>query len=116
LGWLKGYTPEGRDHIVKKAFWTGFFGKTAEEIPGGKASGHTPEEFNKKDLKKGIKIEKEHTKNKKAQKEIVMDHIIEVDKKDSKGKYTSPYYDEMGPFEKKVEKKASFQQLWFDAF
>jgi methylthioribose-1-phosphate isomerase/preprotein translocase subunit Sss1 len=89
--------------------------KKAEEIPGGKAEGHTPDEFNQNDLKKGMKIEKEHTPVKAKQREISMDHIIEVKKKDGDGKWTSSYYDEMPAFEKEVEKTSSLKDIWLKA-
>jgi hypothetical protein len=47
--------------------------KTKELIPGGLANGLSPSAFDKKALEKGIKIELEHTNNRK----IAMDHLQE---------------------------------------
>lgn len=59
----------------------------SEEITGGKADGMTPMEIAyshnveisviQKQIQKGIKIEMEHTNNKKIAKEIAMDHLVE---------------------------------------
>lgn len=59
--------------------------KTAEEeckdmIPGGKGDHKDDDDFPKKELAKGRKVEKEHTKSKKKAKEIARDHLTE-DKK-----------------------------------
>lgn len=80
----------------------------AEQIPGGKADGVPDSMFDPKQLAAGRKIEKEHTKNKKAQTEITKDHIIEADMKDNKGRYVSPYYDELDKVEEKIKKQASW--------
>jgi len=65
-----------------------------EQIPGGLSSGHNPEEFNKKQIAMGKKVESEHTKNKSMATEIAMDHLME----------DPVYYTKL----KKMEKKSSF--------
>lgn len=49
----------------------------SEKIVGGLADGLKDSAFNKKNLKKGMKVEKEHTKNKAVAKEIAKDHLKE---------------------------------------
>lgn len=71
------------------------FAKTAKEIlKGGEADGMPDKCFEKKELKKGAKHEAEHTKNKKAQKEIAKDHLAEDD----------DYYEKLQKMEKKEKK------------
>lgn len=52
----------------------------SEKIPGGLASGKKPKDFDSKQLKMGIKVEMEHTKNRKVAREIAMDHLTEDSK------------------------------------
>jgi len=68
-----------------------------DQIPGGKADHKTPKDFNEKELKKGVKIEMEHTNDKKKAKEIAMDHLEEF-----KGK---KYYEELVKMEKRLIRK-----------
>lgn len=48
-----------------------------DEMAGGLADDKTDKDFDKKKLKQGIKVEREHTKDKKIAKEIAMDHLAE---------------------------------------
>jgi hypothetical protein len=48
-----------------------------DQIRGGLADKRKPSDFNQRSLKKGIKTEMEHTKNRKIATEIAMDHLIE---------------------------------------
>jgi hypothetical protein len=48
-----------------------------DELAGGLADDKTAKDFDKKKLKQGTKVEKEHTSNKKVAKEIAMDHLAE---------------------------------------
>ena len=48
-----------------------------ERLPGGKAAGRRPEEFDKADLARGIEIELEHTPDRATAREIAMDHLAE---------------------------------------
>lgn len=48
-----------------------------ERIPGGKAAGRSPREFDQRELAKGIKVEMEHTRSKQTAREIAMDHLAE---------------------------------------
>lgn len=66
--------------------------KKKEALPGGKGDKKPDSAFVEKDLKKGMKVESEHTKNKKVQKEIAKDHLTEDPK----------YYSRLA----KVEKEA----------
>lgn len=94
-------------NMSKTAFWNGFNKHAKELIPGGVAEGITDEQINKEDLKKGEKVELEHTPRKDVAREIARDHIVETGKKDSDGKIRSLYYDKLIPMEKKLEKKAA---------
>ena len=47
------------------------------QIPGGRAPGKCPEDFDPKELAMGIKVEMEHTKSRKIATEIAMDHLTE---------------------------------------
>lgn len=59
-------------------------------IKGGLADNSKPSEFDNNQLKKGIKIELEHTNDKDLAKEIAMDHLKEDPK----------YYDKLEKIEK----------------
>lgn len=72
--------------------------KPAASIPGGKAQGRSPSEFDPKQLKKGIAIEHEHTPSSRRAVEIAMDHLTEFDN----------YYKKLPGFERTLKKAASF--------
>lgn len=48
-----------------------------QKIKGGKADSNVPSDFSKKELKKGQKVEHEHTNSKAIATEIAMDHLKE---------------------------------------
>lgn len=48
-----------------------------DRIPGGLADKKTPENFDKDQLAKGIKVEMEHTSDRRIAQEIAMDHLTE---------------------------------------
>lgn len=48
-----------------------------DKIPGGLADKKSPEDFDKKKLAQGVKVEMEHTSDKAVAKEIAMDHLTE---------------------------------------
>ena len=48
-----------------------------ERIPGGRASGMHPSDFDPRQLKLGIRVEMEHTRDKRIAQEIAMDHLTE---------------------------------------
>lgn len=50
----------------------------AEQIPGGRAQGKSPSDFDSKELATGVKVEQEHTKDKATALEIAMDHLAEI--------------------------------------
>ena len=54
-----------------------FFMKAKDTLEGGLADNESDSKFNKKELKRGTKVEKEHTKKKKVAKEIAKDHLKE---------------------------------------
>lgn len=56
--------------VIKKA-------EHKDAIPGGKADKKLPSDFDEKQLSMGIKVEMEHTKDKKIAQEIAMDHLVE---------------------------------------
>jgi len=61
-------------------------------IPGGKSDKKPDSAFDSKQLQKGIKVEREHTKNKQLAKEIAKDHLSEF----------SDYYDRLEEMENKM--------------
>lgn len=48
-----------------------------DEISGGLADNKTPKDFNSSALAKGVKVEMEHTNDRKIATEIAMDHLTE---------------------------------------
>ena len=62
----------------------------ADKLPGGLADEKTPEDFDAKQLAKGLKVEMEHTDDRAVAREVAMDHLTE----DSK------YYDKLETIEK----------------
>lgn len=52
--------------------------KTKDRIKGGYADGMPDSKFNKRQLRKGTKVEMEHTNNPKIAKEIAKDHLVEI--------------------------------------
>ena len=51
--------------------------KHKDKVKGGKADKASPKDFNQKELKKGMKVEREHTTDKEIAMEIAMDHLSE---------------------------------------
>jgi hypothetical protein len=51
--------------------------KWEEHIPGGRADGKSPDDYNQKELERGRKIEHEHTPDPDTAREISMDHLEE---------------------------------------
>jgi len=76
--------------------------KWKDQIPGGKADKKQPKDFDKDQMEKGVKVEKEHTNDPKKAKEIVIDHLEESG--DEKGKDGGKYYDKLDKMEKEIEK------------
>ena len=75
--------------IIKTAKWK-------EKIPGGRAKGKKPSDYDNKELEKGKKVEKEHTEiDKDIPTEISMDHLEEF----------PDYYIGLTEMEKKLKKK-----------
>lgn len=63
-----------------------------EKLPGGRASGKSPSDFDPALIEEGLKVEKEHTTDKRVAVEIVMDHLMESDN----------YYKELKKMEDKL--------------
>lgn len=70
-------------------------------------------DFNQKTLKKGAKVEAEHTPNKTEQKKIAKQHMAEFAKLDKDGKINSDYYEELAELENdlKDKQKNTFEEL-----
>lgn len=64
-------------------------------IKGGLAKNLPYKMFNNNELKKGIKVELEHTPNVNIAREIAKDHLVEFPK----------YYTELAKMEKRLKKK-----------
>lgn len=77
------------EHVKEKS------ASVMDRIKGGLADNKKDSEFNKKNLKKGQKVEREHSTDKSISKEIAKDHLSEDPK----------YYDKL----EKIEKKAFFK-------
>lgn len=58
--------------------------KNPRAIPGGLSEGMSPADFNQKSLRRGTKVEMEHTTDPKIAQEIAMDHLVEDPKYYSK--------------------------------
>lgn len=61
-----------------------------DKIPGGLGDKKKPEDFDPKQIAKGVKVEMEHTNDKDLAREIAMDHLTEDPK----------YYDKLETIEK----------------
>jgi hypothetical protein len=66
-----------KDQAVAIAYSNAGKSLKKDELAGGLADDKTAKDFDKKKLKQGAKVEKEHTSNKKVAKEIAMDHLAE---------------------------------------
>ncbi len=66
-----------------------------ELIPGGKAEGKNPSDFDEKQLEMGTEIEMEHTKKRDIALEIAKDHLQEFPN----------YYTELNKMEDKLKNK-----------
>jgi len=69
--------------------------KWKERIPGGRAEGKDPSDFNQDQIQKGKIVEKEHTPSKEVATEISMDHLEEFPN----------YYTGLDEMEKKLKKQ-----------
>ena len=76
--------------------------KPLNGIPGGKAQGKAPADYPPDMLRKGIKIEREHTPSNKRALEISMDHETEF----------KDYYKKLPAFERTLKKAASLNDLY----
>jgi hypothetical protein len=72
-----------------------YLAKWEEKIPGGKAEGKEPKDFDLDALLKGQEIEMEHTDDPQVALEITMDHLTEFD----------DYYDGLEKMEKGLKGK-----------
>ena len=78
--------------------------KVRDFLPGGLADGIPDSAFNKVQLRKGIKVELEHTKNKELAKEIAKDHLTEH----------PDYYKALRKMEDRLEKRRMRDPEIFD--
>lgn len=70
-------------------------------IPGGLADNKTDADFDKKSLRKGEKVESEHTSNKQMAREISRDHLTE----------DPHYYEKLEKMEKSAFWRGFFNRL-----
>jgi hypothetical protein len=75
--------------------------------------GTKPKDYNKTLLKKGSKVEREHTNSQKAATKIAMQHTAEFPSVDKDKKIDSDYYNELDTMEGKLKKKTkkSFKDI-----
>ena len=66
--------------------------KHKDKLKGGLADNKQPKDFSQKELKRGVKVEKEHTTDKDTATEIAMDHLSE----------DTEYYRKLGIMERKT--------------
>jgi hypothetical protein len=85
-----------KSNIINSTF------QKAEKLKGGKADFKPDEDFDPEQLKAGIKVEREHTKDEAAAKEVAKDHLTEF----------SDYYKRLNKMEDKAKKdmKKSFSR------
>lgn len=69
--------------------------KAAFGLEGGRSQGHTPEEFDQREIMLGLEMEKEHTDDPDVAMGLVMDHLIEF----------PDYYSKLKGFEASLVKK-----------
>lgn len=64
---------------ISKGLGAPIAGKTGyvDLIPGGRASGRKPSDFDQRQLAMGIRVELEHTRDWRLAREIAMDHLTE---------------------------------------
>lgn len=73
-----------------------------DELKGGLADKNKPSDFDKKQLEMGIKVEMEHTDDKKLAREIAMDHLKEI----------PDYYTRLKDMEEEAEVSKSLRNRW----
>jgi len=73
-----------------------------DQLPGGLADDKDPDDFDPKELEKGVKVEMEHTDDPEIATEITMDHMVE--NPTSEEPISSDYYEGLDEMEKKLEK------------
>ena len=78
-------------------FFVGFEKRAEEKVKGGMADGKPNSKYPKEQIEKGIKVEREHTKDPALAKEITKDHLEENNK----------YYTHLEKMEKDMDKKGS---------
>jgi hypothetical protein len=106
-GNLYHYTGSKEEHWSNPAYWekleSNFWKRLKakglphkEIVKGGLGDNRPDSDFDAKELKKGMKVEMEHTKDPKVAKEIVKDHLTEFPK---------GYYEGLYKLEKKLKKQ-----------
>ena len=75
--------------------------KWKDKLPGGYADDRKPENFPKKQMKMGRKVEHEHTDDPKIADEISMDHLEEI----------PDYYDRLEEMEDEAKKEHQFRNV-----
>lgn len=66
-----------RGELLSQKLAYDWLAKHEDQIPGGLADKKKPDDFDAAQLKKGVKVEMEHTSDKKMAQEIAMDHLTE---------------------------------------
>jgi len=76
-----------------------------DRIPGGKAAGRKPSDFDREQLRLGTRHEMEHTRDRTKAREIAMDHLAE----------DPSYYTHLSEMESRVEEQRLRNALGRDA-
>lgn len=94
--------------------------KTAEKIPGGRADGKKPSDFDQSQIAMGRKVEREHTDDPALAKEIASDHLQEIPdyysrlkkmeesapkRKEAQGIVADPYFDAVNKARRELQQR-----------
>lgn len=88
LAWMHPPSPGGKQASIERVafLWTA---SHKDELPGGLADQKDPSDFDRRQLRKGLRVEMEHTDDPAKAREIAMDHLTEDPK----------YYDKLEKIE-----------------
>jgi len=82
------------DKVVLQGIEEKWTGVSEDKLPGGKGDKASPKGFDPKQIKKGLKVEREHTDDPETALEIVLDHLTEDPKYYDKLEKVDPHGDE----------------------
>lgn len=83
-----------------------------DRLPGGRADDKSPIDFDVEQMRKGVKVEREHTNDTRLALEIALDHLAEDPRYYDKLELIDPHDDEAGVMEPEV-RRAPPRELTF---